>query len=866
MACVVVAPAAGVSSAPLSPRTQHFLLDTSDAQVPEELAPGLEEDECAAAGDADGPISERCWEAERCELEASKVRFMQAVQRQKQVEDSVRMLLAKLGDDSSKAKLVPSPMVLERAASSAASTTPGATTPGGDNTPTTDEYSPKFGGGSPFSDAAPSQRQAAVARLVRAGLDTSSSLAGINICTAEAAADGVALGESPRDVQLVFEAGGPEMLPFEAAVPADAASSARALSAVAPLVYEASGAQMPHTEITRTAAAAESLEDWYALPDDLPVVSSADCAVEADRLDDWYGLPDACAIAPSFQPPVASAGDASLELLLDTCQQADLAPATAAGSIGQEIAISSDSSQELAMSAVTVIESDEACLSPSRLDEASLSPRPDWTPQPSSSSKLNWAALVAQHRAQEEPATAHEAAPSHGMAEFANSATSPTKSSQTGRSSFADQVQQASLRVQEGQSGASTVFHTAPCAASATTTALDCEQSHSPLEHSGAQHFATDPAWYGWSMQTTPEGHIFYYHQQTMTSQWHQPQELSAVLGEWEEAMHDGNTYWFNSLLHTSSWHDPRRTTSLFQAALSGDVAFAQLYVQAGGCLDIADASGGTALHVAAACGNAAMAEQLLCSGASPDLMDLEGATPLHWACRCGSAAVASLLLGAGARPGVADGLGDTALHAAAEGGFVDVVKTLLLAGALPGGRSPNHRGMTPLELAQAGGAWEVAATIRLHSGHGAFPAATHPESRRASTNDHVRSAARPLRQASQYSPSPAEGCSATFSPASEAGRGQKIAWAMGPLLRGARRLAARLLEVDTTRTKSWELGRGVPVAESRSRPSWLRLAGLMGHVARVRQLASSGTGEPVPQGQEVQQELDVCLLEMGLV
>eukprot|EP00928_Gymnodinium_smaydae_P051945 TRINITY_DN3564_c0_g1_i3.p1 TRINITY_DN3564_c0_g1~~TRINITY_DN3564_c0_g1_i3.p1 ORF type:complete len:424 (+),score=91.11 TRINITY_DN3564_c0_g1_i3:119-1273(+) len=115
--------------------------------------------------------------------------------------------------------------------------------------------------------------------------------------------------------------------------------------------------------------------------------------------------------------------------------------------------------------------------------------------------------------------------------------------------------------------------------------------------------------WQGWTIQTTTDGRMFYYHSVTNTSQWHMPSELAPVLGEWVElecgsgspsgpgTAEGAETYWRNERLNVSAWKDPRQTTNLFQAALDGNLFFLQLYAEVGGYLDAVDARGRTALH-----------------------------------------------------------------------------------------------------------------------------------------------------------------------------------------------------------------------------------------------------------------------------
>merc|ERR1712176_1665839 len=106
-----------------------------------------------------------------------------------------------------------------------------------------------------------------------------------------------------------------------------------------------------------------------------------------------------------------------------------------------------------------------------------------------------------------------------------------------------------------------------------------------------------------------------------------------------------GGRYWRNELLGVSSWKDPRRSTSLFQAALDGNLFFLQLYAEVGGFLDAVDAKGRTALHYNCAGGCTQAVLYLLQKKANVDLADPVGSTPLHWACRYGHAPIVRILL-----------------------------------------------------------------------------------------------------------------------------------------------------------------------------------------------------------------------------
>lgn len=206
--------------------------------------------------------------------------------------------------------------------------------------------------------------------------------------------------------------------------------------------------------------------------------------------------------------------------------------------------------------------------------------------------------------------------------------------------------------------------------------------------------------WRDWTIQTSRDGRLFYHHTPTNASQWQMPPELTPVLGEWVlvPATEDGDEYWRNELLGLSSWTDPRGTTSLFQAALDGNLFFLQLYAEVGGFLDSVDASGRTALHYSCAGGSMHNVLHLLQGGASLDIQDQTGSTPLHWACRYGHAPIVRTLLEAYADPNCRNALGDTCMHEAAALGRADALQLLIEARADPSLR--NRESRTPLDVA----------------------------------------------------------------------------------------------------------------------------------------------------------------------
>jgi len=212
--------------------------------------------------------------------------------------------------------------------------------------------------------------------------------------------------------------------------------------------------------------------------------------------------------------------------------------------------------------------------------------------------------------------------------------------------------------------------------------------------------------WRGWTIQTSPQGKLFYHHIASNTSQWQMPPELGPVLGEWSQVEEDGKRYWRNEKLGVSSWKDPRRTTNLFQAALDGNLFFLQLYTEVGGFLDAVDSKGRTALHYNCAGGSAQAVHYLLQHGATVDLLDRSGSTPLHWAARYGHAPIVRLLLESKAHPDYQNSMGDTAMHEAAALGLVEPLQWLVLAKANPTLR--NRESRTPAEVAERASSKDV--------------------------------------------------------------------------------------------------------------------------------------------------------------
>lgn len=244
----------------------------------------------------------------------------------------------------------------------------------------------------------------------------------------------------------------------------------------------------------------------------------------------------------------------------------------------------------------------------------------------------------------------------------------------------------------------------------------------SPADHSllPPGQASNSDLWCGWTVQTSKDGKLFYHHTASGTSQWQMPRELQPILGEWIQAEQDGKKYWRNELLGVSSWKDPRKTSSLFQAALDGNLFFLQLYAEVGGFLDAVDGKGRTALHYNSAGGSTQAVLFLLQRNARCDVPDRQGSTPLHWACRYGQAPIVRLLLEAKCNPNLQNSIGDTAMHEAAALGQVDPLHWLVAAKADP--LLTNRESKTPFEVAVSNKALDAAELLRKHESGDALP------------------------------------------------------------------------------------------------------------------------------------------------
>eukprot|EP00931_Biecheleriopsis_adriatica_P117370 TRINITY_DN92897_c0_g1_i1.p1 TRINITY_DN92897_c0_g1~~TRINITY_DN92897_c0_g1_i1.p1 ORF type:complete len:689 (+),score=139.79 TRINITY_DN92897_c0_g1_i1:54-2120(+) len=324
-------------------------------------------------------------------------------------------------------------------------------------------------------------------------------------------------------------------------------------------------------------------------------------------------------------------------------------------------------------------------------------------------------------------------------------------------------------------------------------------------------------AWRGWRLRSTAQGQLFYHHETSGSSQWTAPPDLAQLLGEWVQRMDDsGNSFWWNSVANMSFWHDPRNTFTIFQAATSDDIYFAQLYVLAGGSVDALNEKGCSALHISCACGSSRIAQFLLERKASPNICDLGGSRALHYACRYGVSAAVCLLLQSGAHVNAPDAAGDSPLHLAVESQCADSVHQLLRWRADVTYRSPKHGLRTAAELAMNRGAPQVVAILTSYA-------------------NKAHTLGRSSRESHQSTSAPSnQPCRAAFlpPPRQEPPVAEDSPHALRPLVCAVKRLTKHLLRADAARTDAWQRGRGVPVLEAEV-ASWRRLLKLLARAPR---------------------------------
>jgi len=221
---------------------------------------------------------------------------------------------------------------------------------------------------------------------------------------------------------------------------------------------------------------------------------------------------------------------------------------------------------------------------------------------------------------------------------------------------------------------------------------------------------------HGWTAVPTEHGRLFFHNEYRKVSQWAQPLELQALLGDWREirpSFPGSSSIWRSDLFRISLNKDPRLTTNIFDAALNGNLYFLQLYADVGGCLDVVDPQGRNALHYCCASGAVECALFLLEKGVEVDAPDQNMDRPLHCACRYGQASIAKVLIDAGANLDSARDNGNTPLHDAVDLAQVDCLHLLLLFGA--DALVANRAGDIPLDLAARKGLRSASELLHVH-------------------------------------------------------------------------------------------------------------------------------------------------------
>jgi formylglycine-generating enzyme required for sulfatase activity len=147
----------------------------------------------------------------------------------------------------------------------------------------------------------------------------------------------------------------------------------------------------------------------------------------------------------------------------------------------------------------------------------------------------------------------------------------------------------------------------------------------------------------------------------------------------------------------------------LREAAIKGDSAAVQQFLQKGASVDDANDQGDTPLMLACVKGNTDVVKILLAAGAKVNAADAANAgayTPLLIASRNEHWDIVKILLAAGANVNAVAGTGDTPLEFASYWGNAETVSLLLKAGANVNAAAKN--GLTPLLVASTKGHAEV--------------------------------------------------------------------------------------------------------------------------------------------------------------
>ena len=174
-------------------------------------------------------------------------------------------------------------------------------------------------------------------------------------------------------------------------------------------------------------------------------------------------------------------------------------------------------------------------------------------------------------------------------------------------------------------------------------------------------------------------------------------------------------------------WNPLGGETPLILAARRGSPRVAQMLLDRGANLHLADSDGRTALHLAARSDTPEIAELLLEGGADVNATDVTGATPLFLAVEAGSPDVVELLVRHGANANASKQEGMTPIQLAAQTAHTDVVRVLLRNGADHAAVDKN--GVGALHLAAESGSLQL---VEVLLDQGAIPDTATREGRSA--------------------------------------------------------------------------------------------------------------------------------------
>ena len=158
---------------------------------------------------------------------------------------------------------------------------------------------------------------------------------------------------------------------------------------------------------------------------------------------------------------------------------------------------------------------------------------------------------------------------------------------------------------------------------------------------------------------------------------------------------------------------DDRGRTPLHWAARYTEPETVALLIDNGADVDATDHVGETPLHRAAMWGQIDLMEAVIAAGADVDARANFDTTPLHFAVRGRQPASLRFLIDHGASLDTPDEFGVTPLHDAARDGRLDLVRVLLDAGA--DGNTADNYGSTPLHVSARYGHEAVAAELLAH-------------------------------------------------------------------------------------------------------------------------------------------------------